>query len=85
MEIERKKHVYKESDGHKGSMRIMFPMPKCCHQCQRKIFLDSWFGQLVVIDVNPWRVILEIDVNPSRSPVENFGSPDGVVLVTIVE
>jgi hypothetical protein len=28
--------------------------------------LDSWFGQLVVIDVNPWRVILEIDVNPWR-------------------
>jgi hypothetical protein len=26
--------------------------------------LDIWFGQLVVIDVNPWRVILEIDVNP---------------------
>jgi hypothetical protein len=24
-------------------------------------------GQLVVIDVNPWRVILEIDVNPWRS------------------
>jgi hypothetical protein len=23
-------------------------------------------GQLVVIDVNPWRVILEIDVNPWR-------------------
>jgi hypothetical protein len=32
--------------------------------------LESWFGeivgQLVVIDINPWRVILEIDVNPEK-------------------
>jgi hypothetical protein len=37
----------------------------CFHQCQRGILSDnwfrlmeSWFGLLVVIDVNPWRVIL---------------------------
>jgi hypothetical protein len=28
------------------------------------LVLESWFGQLVGIDVNPWRVILEIYVNP---------------------
>jgi hypothetical protein len=27
-------------------------------------FMDSWYGLLVVIDVNHWRVILYIDVNP---------------------
>jgi hypothetical protein len=26
--------------------------------------LDNWFEQLVVIDVNPWRLILDIDFNP---------------------
>jgi hypothetical protein len=26
--------------------------------------MDSWYGLLVVIDVNHWRVILYIDVNP---------------------
>jgi len=31
------------------------------------LLLDNSFGQLVVIDVNPWRVILDIDVIPWRS------------------
>jgi hypothetical protein len=58
------------SDDHRGSMSMSVSMSKCFHQCwcfhqcQRGRLLDNWFGQLVVIDVNPWRVILEIDVNP---------------------
>ena len=38
----------------------------CCHQCQRGILLDNWFGKLVFIDVKPWKVILDIDLNPLR-------------------
>jgi hypothetical protein len=43
-------------------MSIRISMPKCFHQCKRGRLLDS--GLLVFIDVNPWRVILENDVNP---------------------
>jgi hypothetical protein len=64
MEMERKKHADRGRNGHRGSMSIRLSMPKCFHQCQRGRLLESWFGQLVFIDVNPWRVILEIDVNP---------------------
>ena len=51
------------------SMNVI--MTKCCHQCQRGRLsdswlrlMDSWYGLLVVIDVNHWRVILYIDFNP---------------------
>jgi hypothetical protein len=40
-------------------------MTKCCHQFQRGRLsdswlrlMDNWYGLLVVIDVNYWRVIL---------------------------
>jgi hypothetical protein len=53
----------------------------CFHQCQRGRLLDSWLGQLVVSDVNPWGVILEIeiDVNPWRCLVAISGIPIGGV------
>jgi hypothetical protein len=60
---------------------MSFVMTKCCHQCQMGRLsynwfrlMESWFGLLVVIDLNPWRVILLIDVNPWRSLVANYGS-----------
>jgi hypothetical protein len=34
--------------------------------------MDSWYGLLVVIDVNYWRVILYIDVNPWRKSGSEF-------------
>jgi hypothetical protein len=57
------------SDDHTGRMIMSVVMSKCFHQCwcfhqcQRGRFLESWFRQLVVIDVNPWRLILYIYVN----------------------
>jgi hypothetical protein len=55
-------------------------MSKFFHQCQRGRLLDSWFGQLVVIDVNPWRVILDIDVNPWRVILDIDVNPWRVIL-----
>jgi hypothetical protein len=52
---------------------------KCCHQCQRGRLsdswlrlMDSWYGLLVVIDVNHWRVMLYIDVNPWKNSGSKF-------------
>jgi RNA polymerase subunit RPABC4/transcription elongation factor Spt4 len=54
-------------------------MTKCCHQCQRGRFsdswlrlMDNWYGLLVVIDFNRWRVILYIDVNLWRKSGSEF-------------
>jgi hypothetical protein len=51
----------------------------CCHQCQRGRLsdnwlrlMDSWYGLLVFIDFNDWRVILYIDVNPWRNSGSEF-------------
>jgi hypothetical protein len=52
------------SDDQRGRMNMSVSMSKSFHQCQRGRLLDNWFGQLVFIDVNPGRVILEIDANP---------------------
>jgi hypothetical protein len=55
-------------------MSMSFVMTKCCHQCQRGRLLDNWFRQLVVIYLNLWIVMLEIDVNPWRSLATKSGS-----------
>jgi hypothetical protein len=48
-------------------MVTLYQLLHCRNALAKNLCNDNFFGQLVVIDVNPWRVILEIDVNPWRS------------------
>jgi hypothetical protein len=43
---------------------ISYRIPKTWMEFYYMNLLDSCLGKLVVIDFNPWKGILEIDVNP---------------------
>jgi hypothetical protein len=49
---------------HVDSMLVLPSMPKGEIVKQLLRLMDNWYGLLVFIDVNHWRVILYIDVNP---------------------